>query len=361
MKIVELVEAYKRKFDPSGTRGGMLVANREIGLAVKKMVESKKIIPETLSFRRLWEALVQDQGLEEGNIVSSAFPTIAGTLISTKMLEGYERWPDETGRLVTEVPSKLKVSQIVGWTQITGIERVNERQDYPEMKPPSEKVKTINNYKHGGLLTLTKEAIFFDQTADLLNEARQVGEAARRKRMKLIWEAIVDLNGNAYSGADLFNLTNGNLQAANPLTNEDAWEVIRAKLMAQVDENGEPIWVFGDRPVMIVPSGMLATAEKLQKNPTGPIGSANLDVNLAQNQFDILVDPYLPAGSTSWWYGAPQRQFRWERVWPFEVFTRIGQDTEEGFKADVIQQFKASFYGGVGAVDTKWFVQSDAT
>jgi hypothetical protein len=358
--IKELVESYKRKFNPTDGASGVKAVNREIGLLVKGLVESKKLVPEQVSLRHLWEALDVETALEEGNIVSSAFPTIAGQLISTKMIEGYTMWQDDTAKLVTEVPSKLKISNIVGWTNVTGVERVNERQDYPQLKPPSEKAKTIHNYKYGGLLDLTKEAIFFDQTGELLNQAREVGAAARRKRMRLIWDAIVDANATAYSGGDLYSSGNGNVQTANPLGGEGSWETTRAKLMAQTDENGEPIWVFGDRPILVVPSGLLATAEKLQKNPTGALGTANLDVNLAQGQFDIVVNPYLSASSTTWWYGAPSRQFRWETVWPFEVFTRIGQDSEEGFKADVIQQFKASFFGGVGAVDTKYVVQNEA-
>jgi len=111
---------------------------------------------------------------------------------------------------------------------------------------------------------------------------------------------------------------------------------------------------------MIVGSTLLATAEKLAKNEHGDIGTANLDVNLAQGQFDTMVNPYLPSTS-SWWYGAFNRQFRWEEVWPLEVFTRTGQDTEDGFNADVIQQFKLSFYGGAGAADYRYVVESDPT
>jgi hypothetical protein len=359
VKIKELVEAFNRKFNPAGTPSGRKAVHKELAEAVRNAVKSKKLNAEDVSFRHLFEALVRDQELEE-NIVSSAFPTIAGELISSKMIEGYEMWPDQVSALFEEVPTKLKVSQIVGWTNVTGVERVNERQDYPQLKPPTEKAKEIRNYKYGGLLDLTKEAIFFDQTAELLNQARKVGEAARRKRMRLMWDAIVDANATAYDGGDLYSAGNGNVQTSNALGGETSWETVRAKLMAQTDENGEPIWVFGDRPVMIVPSGLLATAEKLQKNDTGPMGTANLDVNLAKGQFDIIVNPYLTANSTTWWYGAPRRQFRWERVWPFEIFTRVGQDTEEGFKADVIQQFKASFYGGAGAVDTKFVIQNEA-
>ncbi len=115
---------------------------------------------------------------------------------------------------------------------------------------------------------------------------------------------------------------------------------------------------MGDRPLMIVGSTLLATAEKLQKNEHGDLGTANLDTNLAQGQFDVVINPYLPSTS-SWWYGAPARQFRWEEVWPIETFTRVGQDSEVGFNQDLIQQFKLSFYGGAGAADFRYVIEND--
>lgn len=360
--IRELVESYERKFNPSGASQGIRGVHREIGLTIRKLIESKKLDVSKVSIKHLWKELVEERGLEEeGNLVSSAFPTIAGQLISSRMIAGYTDWPDETARLVTVVPSRLKTSNVVGWTNMSGVDLVTEREDYPQVKPPTEKTKTIKNYKYGGIVDITKEAIFFDQTGELLQQATNMGRLARKKRMRLIWDAIIDVNATAYGGADLYATGNGNLQAANPLTGDTAWETARARMMAKVDENSEPVWLFGQKPVLIVPSGLLATAEKLQKNPTGYPGTANLDVNLAQNQFDIIVNPYLSAASTSWWYGWPWEEFRWEEVWPFEVFSRVGQDTEEGFKADIIQQVKCSFYGGVGAADKVYVDQHDAT
>lgn len=359
--IVDLVEAYQRKFNPSENRAGMLAANREIGEAVRVALVEKKLDANAVSFRHLWEALKVEKILQEGaNLVSSAFPTITGQIISKTMIDAYDAFPTDAEALVRTVSSRMKVSRVVGWTPIGSIEMVLEKQDYPEVAPPAEKVQTIKNYKYGGLLSLTKEDLFFDQTGELLDRARQIGTEGARYKQELIFAAVSDINGTALSGADLYNAGNGNLITANPLST-DGWEAARAAMLAKKDERNRPIWVMGDRPKLIIPPGLLTTAEKLKMNQYGPIGTANLDVNRAQNAFDIVMNPYWTANQTTWWYGAPTRQFRWEEVWPLETYTRVGQDTEEGFKADVIQQFKCSFYGGAGAVDTKWVTQSDAT
>jgi hypothetical protein len=358
--IVQLVEAYNQKFNPSDTSKGLKTAHREIGKAVKGLLEAKKITPESINLRALYEALVVEQELEE-NLTSSAFPNIAGQIISKVMIDGYQSFPKDHERLVRTVPSKLKVSRVVGWNAIGSVGLVTEKQDYPEITPPDEKFQTVNNYKYGGKLSLTKEDIFFDQTGELMNRARQIGERAQQKRASLIFAAVVDSGNTSLSGSTLYSASAPylNLSTSNPL-GTDGWEAVRKKLIDKTDENGEPIWVLGDRPLLMVTSTLLALAEKLQKNEYGPQGTANLDVNLARNQFDVIVNPYGHAIATDWYYGAPNRQFRWEEVWPFEVFTRVGQDTEEGFNADVIQQFKASFYGGAGAADWRYWIKNQA-
>ncbi len=358
--IVELVEAYEKKFNPSDTSKGRAIAHREVGKAVRGLLESKKIQPSQINLRALWESLVADQELEE-NLTSSAFPNIAGQLISKVMIDGYEQFPKEHERLVRTVPSKLKVSRIVGWSAIGAVTQVNEKQDYPEITPPDEKYQTVKNFKYGGKISLTKEDIFFDQTGELMNRARQIGERAQQKRASLIFAAVIDSAATALSGGALYSASAPylNLKTSNPL-GTDGWEAADKALTDKVDEQGEPIWVMGDRPILLVGSALKSLALKMQKNEYGPNGTANLDVNLARDQFDVIVNPYGMAISTDWFYGAPGRQFRWEEVWPFEVYTRVGQDTEEGFNADVIQQFKASFYGGAGAADWRYFIKNQA-
>lgn len=364
--ILELCESYQRKFNPSETERGTKVANREIGNKVKELLEAKKLDPNKISFRSLYEALVGPVNSRElseaGNLTSSAFPNIAGQIISKVLIDGYTEFPKDVDQLCRTVPSKLKTSRVVGWSAIGFVQQVNEKEDYPEILPPDEKLQTIKNLKYGGMLSLTREDIFFDQTGELIDRARMIGQRGAQKRASLIFGVVCDgagvpANGTALSGAAVYTSGNKNLKTANPL-GTSGWETARKALYDMVDEQGEPIWVLGDRPLMIVGSTLLAPAQKLQKNEHGDLGTANLDVNLAAGQFDVVINPYLPSTS-SWWYGAPQRQFRWEEVWPLETFTRVGQDTEEGFNADVIQQFKLSFYGGAGAADYRYMIEND--
>lgn len=358
-EIKSLVEAYERKHNPSGTPEGRRVAHRAIAEDVKKLVLANKVDPMRVDFRGLWESLIVEKGLEE-NITSSAFPTIAGEIISSVIIQAYTAFPKAGDRLVRTVPSRLKTSQIVGWKAIGRISELNERQPYGQVTPPDEKTITIQNKKYGGLMDLTKESIFFDQTGNLIDEARRLGEEGARFREEIIMNTVCDVNGTSLSGGVLYSGGNSNLLTSNPL-GTTGWENAHVELMSKKDDlTSKPIWVFGDKPIMVVPTGLYPTAWKLQQNEYGNLGTANLDRNMAQNMFEIVVNPYLTKASTDWWYGGFARQFRWEEVWPLEVYTRVGQDTEEGFNRDIIQQFKVSLYGGCGAADTRYALESNA-
>lgn len=357
--IIQLVEAYESKYNPGDTTKGRRIAHREIGEHVRRLMSEGKINRGSLSFRALYEQTVTSQDLEE-NLSSSAFPIIAGEIISSVIIEKYQAFPKNGDKLTRTVPSKLKVSQIPGWKAIGKIRKVNEREPYGQVVPPDEKNVTIKNFKRGGMLDLTKESLFFDQTGQLLDDASDLGEEAARDREEIIMNAVVDLNSQSLSNAELYSGGNLNLLTGNSLGTA-GWENTHVSLIDKKDDNTQkPIWVFGEKPILLVPSGLFPIAWKLANNEYGPQGTANLDKNMAQNMFDIVVNPYLTKASTTWWYGGFKRQFRWEEVWPLETFTRVGQDTQEGFSKDVIQQFKVSLYGGCGASDTRYVYENQA-
>jgi hypothetical protein len=98
-EIKSLVEGFQAKFNPSGTDSGRRIANREIGKKVAELLESKKLDPARVSFKSLFESLVGPVGADSGmelveNLSSSAFPNIAGQIISKVMIDGYKEYPE---------------------------------------------------------------------------------------------------------------------------------------------------------------------------------------------------------------------------------------------------------------------------
>lgn len=264
------------------------------------------------------------------------------------------------------VPSNLKEEVVVGWTALGQLSEVKENDLYEETIPPDEKYVRIAHKKYGKLLSVTEETIKFDQTQQFLKRAASIGERGAQFLDRTIMRGIHDRDSNVYNKGSLYASasstggTYGNAwTGADTALGSTGWEKAHFTLHEKVDEQNEPIWVSGDRPMLVTSPRLIPTAMKLRNGEYGNIGTANLDVNVAQNMFDIVESVYMNnlTTNTAWWYGSFKRQFQWDEIFPLQVFSRSGQETEDGFKRDVVQQFKVRLYGGIGATDTKYVNQ----
>lgn len=367
LAIREVWESFERKFNPSETKKGRAVANREFASKVMGLFEAKKLDYRDVSFKDLYENLVRAQDLEEA-YDASAMPIILANLISKKIIDAYEAYPQNGLKLVQVVPSSLREEVVVGWTAVGQLSEVKEDDEYEEAIPPDEKYVRIAHKKYGKLVSVTEEIIKFDQTQQFLNRAGMIGERGAQFLDKTIMRGILDRDstvynkGALYTGASATGGTRGNyFSGAASALGTSGWELIHFNLHTKTDEVSEPIWVSSDRPNMIVPPNLVPTAIKLRQGDYGNIGTANLDTNVAQNMFDIVESVYFSnlTTGTEWHYGSFKRQFQWDEIFPLQVFSRSGQETEDGFKRDVVQQFKVRFYGGIGATDYRYASKSD--
>ena len=360
MKFREIVEAVYSKNNADNSVKGRFAAHKEIGDRVTSLIEQKKIEPNKVSMKQLWEETVVAFDLQEG-IVSSAFPTIAGSIISSVIIQAYQDFPKQGLQLVRTVPSKLKISNIVGWQAMGAMDKILEREDIKEVIPNLEKTQTIKNFKYAGLVSLTREDIFFDQTGDLMDRANGIGNEGARKQDEILLKKMIDADSDALSGAALYTSGNSNLNTANGL-GTSGWEKVDQILTTKTDEQGKPIWVFSEKPTMMVAAKNKHVAWRLKNNEHGTLNSGNLDANPSKDAFNIVVNPYFttPKTNTDWLYGNFKRQFRWEEVWPMQTAKRAGQNTDRGFHNDIFQETKASFFGGAGSIDTRFVEKNTA-
>lgn len=362
LSIRDVYESFDRKYNASDDRKGRKLANQEFANKFMELREAKKIADRDISFKDLWEGLVRSQDLEEA-YDSSAMPIILANLISKKIIDAYEAYPQEGLKLVQVVPSSLKEEVVVGWTAIGQLDEVKEDDEYEEAVPPDEKYVRIVHKKYGKLISVTEETIKFDQTQQFLRRASMIGERGAQFLDKTIMYGILDRNSNVYNKGALYASpsssggTYGNAwSGADTALGSAGWEKAHFTLHEKTDEQSEPIWVAGDRAKLVCSPRQVPTAIKLRQGDYGNIGTANLDTNVAQNMFDIVESPYFAnlTTNTAWLYGAFQRQFQWDEIFPLQVFSRSGQETEDGFKRDIVQQFKVRFYGGIGATDYRF-------
>lgn len=355
-KVRDVWESFDRKFNASETRKGRNIAANEFAKSMLSAIENKKMTWRDVSFRGLHEGLVVAQDLQE-DIDSSAFPNVLSKLISKKIIDAFEAYPKNGLNLVQVVPSSLKQELVVGWTAVGQISQVNEKDAYQQVSPPDEKFVKINNTKYGGLLDITEEVIKFDQTQQYLQRASMLGERGGQYQDKLIMEGLIDKNSTSYNLTTLYSSGNSNyLSGASSALGTTGWQNAHFTLHTKTDEASQPIWVASDRPILMCAPNLMPTAIKLRQGDFGNIGTANLDVNVAQNMFDIVENIYIsnPTTATDWYYGSFKRQFQWNEIFPLQVFSRSGQETDDGFKRDVVMQFKVRFYGGIGATETRY-------
>lgn len=358
--------------------------------------QRKRTRPEEFSLRSLWEALVgpiestlgfaADQmgyvqmPVREA-VTTSAFPSAVGQLISAKVIDGYDM-PGAIGdELVTVVPSKLRGERMVGFTSLQGPKTIEEGEPYQD-STFREKYVTTTETKRGRLLSITEEAVFFDQTGQLLLRASSLGGQLRANREKRIVRAIADVSSTerVYRPqgvpTQLYSAGNNSLLAtATPLVDwTDIQEALAYYALNQRDDR-EPDDAGGTDPIIWMPTHIVTAQENAgaaarivnavedrQNNiitagvarqlvpGLRAVASAFLDAAQGADQWDDASD---------WLIGDFKRQFIYKEIWPLQTFRAPAQNDED-FERDIVARFKVREYGDVQATDHRLVVKVNA-
>ena len=310
--------------------------------------EEPLMTPDDFNFKEIYEA-----------VDPTAFPVIAGQLISKKVMDAYILEKKIGDSLTTTMVSKLEIDKVTGLTEAGAMKKVKAGMPYEHTGDIGEKWVQIKGDKYGKILDILEETVMFDQTGKILLRAGQIGEGAAAFREKHILNTIQDIAGYyAYypSGTRVVLYSSGHV---NQITNKlEAWDDLDAanvKLGVMKDEKGDPITI---RPTtLLVPIALDAIANRLY----GPImaGAANQEANPFAGRFSPISSPYLDAQSAIIWYlGNFKKQFIWKEVIPMQVLTRKSNDNEASWERDVIASFKVRYFGECGALDYRYVCKS---
>lgn len=352
--------------------------------------------PEDFSLRSLWEGLVgpveetlgyvQDQvGYVEmplrESVGTSAFPSAVGQLISAKVIEGYDTVGFIGDELVTVVPSKLRGERMVGFTSLQGVKDVEEHESYQD-STFAEKFVTTTEQKRGRILSVTEEAVFFDQTGQVLQRAQNLGLSARENKERRIIRGVADVASTVRvyrpsgTAEALYTAGNNNLlSTATPLVDWTDIQEVLAFHATNVRDDREPDDTTATQPIAWMPT-ILLTAVELA-------GVAARIVNAVEDRQNNMItagvarqlvpgiralsSPYLDAAqgadqwddASDWLLGAFQRQFIYKEIWPLQTFRAPAQN-EEDFNRDVVARFKVREYGDVNAVEERMVIKVNA-
>jgi hypothetical protein len=308
-----------------------------------------------------------------GAVMSSDFSNITGTVIYNRMMEPLTAEDLPFQSTIPTQPTRFNGEKIPG---VAGLgdqaEVVPENDDYPLVGIGEDWIETPQTTKRGFIVPITKEAIFFDRTGLVLNQAGKVGDSLRLNKEKRAVDCMIDENTTAHrykwrgTTYATYQTTSpwDNVTASNALVDWTDIDNLEQTANAIVDPNtGEPVMVEYD--TLIVAKSLSLSADRIV-NATeisvavgGYATSGTPTVYKTRNpfggRFRILTSRLLAARlatDTDYFYGKPSRAFVYMENWPITV-TQAPAGNSDDFNRDIVVKFKCSERGQYATLEPR--------
>ena len=211
--------------------------------------------------RRLREA-AGPQALREA-IDTTAFASVLGAALQRRLIADYNRpsqydvWRDLAG---TPVPlADFRTNERVRFGGYGDLPTVAQAADYAALTSPADEKSSYAAAKHGGLETVTLEAITNDDVGAIRQIPIRMSGAAKRTLSKFVMD-LLRTNPTIYDTVALFHATHGNL-GSTALT-AASWSAARLAMLHQTEAGSSDR--LGIAPAFLfVPSDLEETANNL--------------------------------------------------------------------------------------------------
>jgi hypothetical protein len=203
------------------------------------------------------------------------FSYITKAVIGQKVMNQFSLPDFVLSRLLPTETSRIQGEVIPGMTWIGDRgEIVAEGELYPTVTFGEDWVRMPLAFKHGMIIPITREAVFFDRTNLILKMAGMIGEWLGVQKEKEIADTIIDNprgsstsgQGNRYEWrgtqyATYDTGTNWTNSAANQLADYTDIENAEALFDNMTDpQTGEPIMIGGNRTMLVMPHNRFLAA-----------------------------------------------------------------------------------------------------
>jgi len=363
---------------------------------LSEALAQRHLAPEDFSIRDLAEALVPDGHdwvrnldprsaggvslLESSEGVdATAFLNVTGQVVYAKILEAFRSPAFVVSELVETVPTRLDGETIPGVGPLADeVTEIHPGMPYPNVGFGEDYIETPSTTKHGLIVPVTREAIFFDRTNLVLRRAAEVGEVLGLNKEKRLLDLVIGQTNNyKWKGTayDTYYASGGggpwvNALAGNELvdwTNVDAAEQVLADVL---DPNtGEPLLVQATT-VLVMPAyrhaahrvfnaaeiTYTADGSGTQTTAANPLGHYTVrESRLAYRR--IIASGVSAAEAKKWWFlGDLRKAFAYMENWPITV-TQSPLGSEADFNQDVVVRFKASERGAAAVINPRYVVK----
>ncbi len=378
ISVQNLFEAHKK--DAGSVQEGLQRTVTQISSLIKK----KKINTSNVSFNELFEVLVNHDNkislrmdsaerIAEA-MASSSFPVITKQLLHPTVISAYELAYGDMGQLVTEVPVARDEEKLAGFTDPQGLERVGQLMPYEE-SVLDESYVLLKSFKFGRIISLSREMILFDQTGQIVERARRIGEMAGYHKAEFIIKKACSLTtttitGEAANKSLFYNGTSRTMYA----NDHSSWDIQTndnlittalstaglkaAMILRRKVKNRVGQFVNVSLPIdLLIPPDLEETAWMLV-NSEHQFDTAENAKNPYKNKFNIIISSFL-TDVEDWYIGNFARQTYWGTVWPIETSEQTS-NSEKAFENDIVSRFKVSYFGGCNTVDYKFVVKSES-
>jgi hypothetical protein len=325
---------------------------------------------------------------------TTAFVGVTGQILINKLLDAYSQEEFVVSKLVPTVPTRLNGERIPGIAMPRDpgedVTKIKEGEPFRHVGFSEEYIETPATDKHGLIIPLTKEAVFFDRTGLVLERAKTVGELlGLQKEKRLLGVVIgavnayrekrtgdtVPVNLHTFYAAD-DNARWTNHFDGNGLVDYTNLDYADQQFAQTVDPNtGEPI-ILGKRFVL-APAQVRTRVQqiagatqlwKLTQTTMWP-GSVNFpgvatvggnvrpDLSFATSaQLYAQLKAQLGLDSATaqgyWFYGDIAKAFAYMENWPITVVQAPPQ-SEADFAQDIPFRFKASERGAAAVLEPR--------
>jgi hypothetical protein len=363
------------------------------------------IQPGEISFRKLFEAIVpdgravieswdpQNRGssyrarlygndgtrLQEATVTTQTFAKLTGQITYTEVLPVFERPSFYASRIARTMQSGFEWEKLPE-VSIPGdvAQSIPENQDFPKVGLAEGFVQSQISEKHGAILEISKEALFFDRTGVILDRARQLALALAIDKEKRVLDVatgqVTVYNRNGVSiatyGDNSGNHDWDNLQASNALVDWTDIENVKKLFDAITDPNtGDPIAIDLTGMALLVPTALEWTARRIV-NATEVEhvdNQANADTirtrsNNPVPRLEVFSNQYVKdrtSSDTTWFLGDWQNAVRYRENWPFQTEEDAVSPHDE-IHRDVAAGIKISERGSAEMVEPRKVAKSTA-
>ena len=320
--------------------------------------------------------LMDVDALEASEAVDvTAFANITNVLLSAKIHEGYRNPMFVGDSLVERVPTRLDGEKIAGAGSIPdSAQTVLPGMPFPEAGFGEHFIETPTTDKRGLIVSVTREAIFFDQTAQVSRKAFTAGDIIARSREKRIIDVVCGFANNyKENGASLNTYIDAgalydNIQGSNTLVDWTDVEAAEILLSAMTDPaSGEPIMVAPN--TLLVHTAKKHTARRIvsatELRSTDGGQQTTISANVLDN-YRVVSSPFIDSrytvaseANTTWFLGNPSRSFLYMENWPLTIMQAPQNDVRE-LEQDIVLRVRASERGVAAVQEPRAMVESNA-